>query len=357
MEKTKIQINNRMKNILVLLILTVSIYLVFRYILPLGVPFIIAGVVSVLYYPFLRKIGKKTGLWSGKGKKWFLVFAVVILYLLLFLLAGLFGGYLLGQGQSIMLNFPFYQAKIVYLIKNCCCEVDELLHVTDGVSFSYMASMMDNVKLDSLSEMLPKVTSYSVQVAEKAFQVLFCLIITIIATFFMIQDYDGIRGKMLESEPGRGVCRVIGKCKDTLKAYVKAQGLIMLLDGILCTGAFLLIKQPYALVLGPLVAVVDALPILGAGLILIPAMIIFLLMKNFFGAVIMLLAYLGCLLIRQLTEPRMISGKVGMKPLYTIISMYAGFKLFGVCGFLLGPVGMLIGKEIYGVYQKNGFQQ
>ena len=63
MEKTKIQINNRMKNILVLLILTVSIYLVFRYILPLGVPFIIAGVVSVLYYPFLRKIGKKTGLW------------------------------------------------------------------------------------------------------------------------------------------------------------------------------------------------------------------------------------------------------------------------------------------------------
>ena len=220
-----------------------------------------------------------------------------------------------------------------------------------------MASMMDNVKLDSLSEMLPKVTSYSVQVAEKAFQVLFCLIITIIATFFMIQDYDGIRGKMLESEPGRGVCRVIGKCKDTLKAYVKAQGLIMLLDGILCTGAFLLIKQPYALVLGPLVAVVDALPILGAGLILIPAMIIFLLMKNFFGAVIMLLAYLGCLLIRQLTEPRMISGKVGMKPLYTIISMYAGFKLFGVCGFLLGPVGMLIGKEIYGVYQKNGFQQ
>lgn len=357
MERPKTQINKKMKNIIVVIILAIGIYLVFRYILPLGVPFIIAGVVSVLYYPFLRKLGKHIGLWNGKGKKWFLVFAVILLYFLLFLLVGLLGGYLLGQGQSILLNFPFYQAKIVYLIKSCCCEVDELLHVTDGVSFSYMESLVNNVKSESLSGMLPRFTSYSVQMAGKAFQVLFCLIITVIATFFMIQDYDGIRSKMLESEMGRSVCRVIGKCKDTLKAYVKAQGFIMLLDGVLCTGAFLLVKQPYALVLGPLAAVVDALPVFGVGLILLPAVVIFLVKKEFFSAVVMLLAYLGCLLIRQLTEPRMIGGEVGIKPLYTIISMYAGFKLFGVYGFLLGPVGMLVGKEIYGIYQRDAFEQ
>lgn len=350
MEEPIIRIDNRVKHMLVLISVAAGIYLVFRYLLPLFVPFVIAGVLSVLYYPVLRKMGKRYGLWEGKRKKYFLVFAVVLLFLLLFLLVILLGGYLLGQGQSILLNFPFYQAKMIYLVKSCCCEVDELLHVADGVSFSYMEGLMGNVWSDSMTDMLPRVTSYSVQMAGKAFQILFCLVITVIATFFMVQDYDGIRAKMLESEPGRSVCRLIGKGKDTLRAYVKAQGLIMLLDGLLCIGAFLLIKQPYALVLGFLTAVVDALPVLGAGLILLPCMVIFLLKKKFFGAVVLLFAYLGCLLIRQLIEPRMIGGRVGIKPLYTIISMYAGFKLFGICGFLLGPVGMLVGKELYGAY-------
>ena len=115
----------------------------------------------------------------------------------------------------------------------------------------------------------------------------------------------------------------------------------------ICIFAFFLIDQPYFLVLGPLVALVDALPFFRAGLILIPYMIILLLTKEVGKAGILLLAYLSCLLIRQITEPRMIGNKVGIKPLYTNNSMYAGYKLFGVFGFLLGPVGVLIGKEIY----------
>ena len=347
MEKMKMQMNNKARKIIVFAALAVGIYLIFRYLLPLVLPFVISGIVSILYYPILRKICKKMGMWSGKKKKWILVFAVVLFYVVIFLLIGLMGGYLFGQGQSILLNFPFYEAKIVYLVKCCCCQVDDILHVEEGVSFAHIKGAMGNLWFDSMNGALPKVTSYSVQMAGKIFGIVFSMVITVIATFFMIQDYDGIREKMLQSEMGRNMCRVITKCKDTLKTYVKAQGFIMLLDGVFCTLAFLLIGQPYFLVLGPLVAIVDALPVLGAGLILLPYGAALLLTKKIGKACILLAAYLGCLLTRQITEPKMVGSQIGLRPLYTIISMYAGVKLFGVYGFLLGPVGILIGKELY----------
>ena len=64
MEKTKIQMNNTAGKIIVFAALAVGIYLVFRYLLPLVLPFVISGIVSILYYPVLRKICKKMGMWS-----------------------------------------------------------------------------------------------------------------------------------------------------------------------------------------------------------------------------------------------------------------------------------------------------
>lgn len=344
--------------------MVIVIYLVFRFLLPLVLPFVFSGIVSVLYYPILRRIynkmfpdktegqgefcGKKTGSGKRRSKKWFLILAVGLFYVVVLLLAVLLLGYFCRQGKSIVLNIPFYQAKCMAFLRDCCCQVDAVFHIKDGASYTYIMTLVGDNWSDSVNVILPKVTGYSVQLMEQVFSLMFGIVITIIATFFMIQEYDGIREFLLSSEIGRNVCRMVHKCKETLKAYVKAQGLIMLLDGIACTLAFWLIGQPYFLILGPVVAVVDALPVFGAGLILLPYTLVLMLGKQFGAAMVLLLAYLACVLIRQVTEPRMIGNEVGIKPLYTIASMYIGFKLFGVYGFLLGPVGFLIVKEVCG---------
>lgn len=335
------------KKVILAISITILIYLAFRFLLPIVLPFVIAGIVSVIYYPFLRKIYRNSDIWNSRKKKWILVLSVILFYVVILLLVCWLGGYLFGQGQSIWLNFPFYQAKAVCFLKNCCCQLDSIFQMENGASFGYVEMLVEKVDIDMISSLLPKVTTYSVQMVSRIFGIVFEIIITVMATFFMIQDYERIRRRMLESEWGRNVCRVITKCKETLKTYIRAQGLIMLLDGTVCTIAFLVIRQPYAWVLGPLTALVDSLPVLGAGLILWPGILILLLTGQFWKAVVLFLAYLGCLLIRQITEPRMIGNEVGMRPLFTIMSMYVGFRLFGVFGFLLGPVGVLIGREIY----------
>lgn len=359
----EIEAGRAWKKILLLAGVVFAVYLVFRFLLPIVLPFVLSAIVSVLYYPVLRKLynklfrelpqepdtfcTEKTDLKRMRSKRWFFIFFVGLFYAVVLFLAVLLLGYFCRQGKSIVLNIPFYQAKCMAFVQNCCCQLDAVFHIKDGASYTYIMTLVGDNWSDSVNVILPKVTGYSVQFIEQAFSVLFGIMVTIIATFFMIQEYDGIREFLLRSEIGRNVCRMVHKCKETLKAYVKAQGFIMLMDGIVCTFAFWLIKQPYFLVAGFVVAVVDALPVFGAGLILIPYAFVLMLGKKYAAGLMLLLAYMACVLIRQVTEPKMIGNEVGIKPLYTIASMYVGFRLFGVYGFLLGPVGLLIVKEVY----------
>lgn len=117
MEKIKMQMNSIAGRIIVGVALAVGIYLVFQYLLPLVVPFAIAGIVSILYYPVLRRICKRMGMWDGKKKKVDFSFCCTAVLFRNIFVDWPLGGYLFGQCQSIILNFPFYEAKAVYLIK------------------------------------------------------------------------------------------------------------------------------------------------------------------------------------------------------------------------------------------------
>ena len=323
------------------------IYLSFRYFLGLVFPFVVAGMVAIVYYPLLRHLHGGSKLWNGKGRRYFLVFSLIIFYGVIILLFGLIFGGLLGQGQSIILNIPFYQTKLICLMKNCCGHVDGWFKFSEGESFAYLTRMAELVWGKSLSEVVPKVTGISVQVAGKLFNVIFEIIITVIATFFLIRDYDEIRENLVKSELGITFCKIVTKCRATFGAYLKTQGLIMFMDGILCTISFYFACQPYYLTLGPIVALVDALPVFGAGIFLIPYGAIMLIYGEVKKALIIFAAYGGCVLVRQIMEPKMMGSTIGVRPLYMIIAMYIGFRLFGPIGFFLGPIGVLVGKEVY----------
>ena len=55
--------------------------------------------------------------------------------------------------------------------------------------------------------------------------------------------------------------------------------------------------------------------------------------------------YGACYLLREILEARLMGDRVGLTPLETLASIYGGLQLFGLLGFLLGPVGLLIIKE------------
>lgn len=335
------------KKLILFIGITVTIYLTFRFLLPLTIPFILAGIVSTFYYPFLQKTFSSRKIWHTKKRYHFLFFTVLFFYISLFLFLLLISKFFFKEGESIILNFPFYQAKTILFIETCCKKIDIFLHYEQGFSFQKLESFIHDIDFKQITGYLPKLTCYSMHIAKNTIHFIFSFFIVIIATFFMMEDYERIKQKILKSPFHHLFNNIIAKCKDTFFIYLKAQGFIMVMDGILCTLGYLLIQHPYPFVLGIITAIIDALPIMGAGFILIPYIFIFCLRGNFLKVLVLFLIYLGCIFIRQMTEPKMIGKKIGLHPLLTIFNMYIGVQLFGLFGFILGPIGFLIGYEIY----------
>jgi len=115
-----------------------------------------------------------------------------------------------------------------------------------------------------------------------------------------------------------------------------------------------LLGNRYAVLLGIGIAIVDALPILGSAMIYIPWAIASLINGDILTAAILFSTFLICQVIREILEPKLIGNRIGIKPLYTLMSMFVGLKLFSIAGFFLGPIGLLIIITVYKViYDKT----
>ena len=115
----------------------------------------------------------------------------------------------------------------------------------------------------------------------------------------------------------------------------------------------LLLGNSYFLLLGPVIGLVDALPVFGAGTVLIPWFLISFLQGRWGQGLALLFLYLVCYLLRQVAEARLMGGQVGLTALETLFSMYVGLRLFGIAGFLLGPIGFLMIEDLLRIYGGN----
>ena len=132
-----------------------------------------------------------------------------------------------------------------------------------------------------------------------------------------------------------------------LFSYLKAQ---LIIEGILFTVLFLgftFLQLRYALLLAFFAALVDAFPILGTGTILVPLSVFYFLTDNPATGWGLLVLYGVAILTRQLCEPKIIGSKLGIHPLITIFSIFAGMKLFGFWGLIFGPMAAILVKNLF----------
>ena len=126
--------------------------------------------------------------------------------------------------------------------------------------------------------------------------------------------------------------------KSCLSGWLKAQGKLMLVSfGILSAGFWLLqVKNPF--LLGGLTALVDAVPVLGTGTVLLPWAAVSLLQGQNIRALGLVGLWGAAAIARVILEPRLVGRHLGLDPLWTLVAMYAGFRLFGIPGLLLTPI-------------------
>ena len=137
--------------------------------------------------------------------------------------------------------------------------------------------------------------------------------------------------------------------KMVLGGWCKAQLLLLALTFVLLSAGLWILGVPYALLLGGVIALIDALPVLGAGLVLLPWSLIAMVQGNVRRGLGLAILYGITALSRTTLEPRLLGKNLGISPLLTLFSLYAGFRLCGVAGMLLFPVGALFLRQMVDV--------
>ena len=139
---------------------------------------------------------------------------------------------------------------------------------------------------------------------------------------------------------------IINDIKHGLRGYLKAQIILMILTFIIFSIGLVIVDAPFPLLMGTIIALVDILPVLGSGIILIPWTVISLLSGNSDLALGLAMVYIIGSLIRQLLEPKITGDKMGIKPIYTFLASLLGTIILGPIGVILGPIFAVIIKSI-----------
>ena len=175
----------------------------------------------------------------------------------------------------------------------------------------------------------------------------------LIAVVLLAKDYDEIMNLLLEREDCYLLLRVLCSVIRFAATYIKAQGVIMLLIAGLCASVLGISGGSQGIVWGILAGILDAMPFIGTGAVLLPMAVFKALEGRTAAAVLCVLLYLTCVFLREMIEPRLIGRKIGVRPIFVLISLYAGIRLFGMSGILKGPLGFLIVWEIWKTMEKS----
>ena len=123
--------------------------------------------------------------------------------------------------------------------------------------------------------------------------------------------------------------------------WLKAQLILICITCVELFISFSILDIAYTLPLSACIAVVDALPILGTGTILIPWSIFCLITGSLKKSIGLILTYIIVLSVRNTLEPRVVGQKIGLNPMVTLLSMYIGFRLGGFFGLAFVPISVL----------------
>ena len=158
------------------------------------------------------------------------------------------------------------------------------------------------------------------------------LMVTIILAFYFIYD----KKWLLYVIPGAS--GNLSKIIHSLHGFVKVQFFLITITAGICMIAFKILGIPYVFAFGAIIAIFDLLPILGAGTLLIPMVIWYLLMGMPFVGIAIAILYIVIIAVRQVIEPKLLSANLGIHPIVAILCLFLGLQIFGIMGLILLPL-------------------
>lgn len=320
------------------------ILLSLRYLLPCVLPFALAFLTAALCEPPVRLLSEKAHLRRGVASA--LCVLVVLMSLTGFFLLVVVR--LIDEAVNLLSELPRLAAGLPDLIEQVEQAIWRVLDSSPASVRGYMTGALE--AMVTRASQLPAALSAWVlsklsSAAAGAPGTILSLATYAIGSFFISAGFPSIRAFLIRQVPREArqtVRQVKADLLDGVGRWLRAEATLLGVTFAELTAAFLLMRVEYAAVIALITALIDALPVFGTGIVLLPWAIVSLLTGETPMAVSLFATYLVVTVVRQCLEPKLIGDQFGVAPAAALFAMYAGFTLCGVAGMVLFPFGLML---------------
>ena len=328
------------RKILILFSAFFSIWLALRYLFPLCLPFLLGGGLALGAEPLVGflsgRLRVRRGIASGIG--------VSMAFALLALILMILGALAVKEATRLVTILP--QAR--QMVQAGLLSAQDFLlslsqNLPDGLSGPTTQAVMELFSGGAafLSRITDKLLGLATGLLGKlptgalGFGTAIVSSYMISAKLPRIKDYLSRRISPAWKEKYLPALQTV---KTSVGAYLLAQFKLASITFGIVTGGLLLLKIRLAPLWGLIIALVDAIPLLGTGTVMLPWALVCFLQNDHARAIGLIAIYAGAVATRSILEPRLVGKQMGIDPLVTLIALYLGFRLWGILGMILAPL-------------------
>lgn len=345
--------------IIIISFIAVSVY----FVVPLILPFIIAWFIAYMVNPLVNfmQFRMRCPRWLGSTIALIIFFGIISLTITV-----LISRIVIEIGRFSKMfseNFQFWLEDIMGFINSERLQtiVSQILSFYSQ-NEQYHATIEQNIS--NIGERVTaKITSFIGYLFEAVIYVItslpnftFVFVIAILAAFFISKDWHKLIAWFFSffSEKIKDSTRSVWHdLQSALFGYIRAQLIMISITAVFIIIGLMVLKVEYALTIGLLIGLVDLLPYLGVGLVMVPWIIYVFIQGDIFLGIGLSILYGIVLIARSSIEPKVLATSIGLNALATLVAMFVGVKLFNIAGILIGPVALifLIALQKAGVFR------
>lgn len=323
-------------------------WLTLRYLLPWLAPFIAALAAAALLEPAVSWLCRRARFQRGAASGVCVLAFLAVVFALIYFLCGR----IVSELKGLMERLPEIIGELSSTIEVWRERLSGYLDrgQKDGQQYLQHIAAAVTERIRQLPSWLSgKVLTALTGVAAAMPSVMLFAVTAVIGAYFASASYPALKDFLALQLPDSARVKVRGIAaglKRTILRWFKAQLLMMLITFGELTAAFLLLRINYALLLALLTAVIDALPVLGTGTVLIPWALYDLLTGEISRGIGLVITYVAVTVLRNCIQAKLLGDQLGLHPLATLLAIYVGFMVSGVWGMILFPILLITLKQL-----------
>lgn len=304
----------------------IVVYAGIRYLLPTAIPFLLGWLLASLVLPAAKWMERKWHIKRGIAGGILIGILTVGAGMIFWKLSEL----LILQVKNLLANMGLWAKQADGFLDTCCCTIENYTGIRAEQVRHFLVYQAGRIQEQVQNNAGAVCMDYLLTLVKGVIALFGGMLVMIIFGTMIIKDMDSFREWMEKGKVSRRFLSAGRKIYAAGGKYLKAQCCIMGIVSLICMAGFWALKNPYFVVAGLVVGLLDALPLIGAGTVLIPWSILWLLQGEYMRCVGYFVLYLAADVARQILEPRLLGKEMGIPPAVMLVSVYVGFFFMGL---------------------------